>query len=36
MVVDSLIIIAPIVCGGSVVLGLCFAMQYLMSFYFCN
>ena len=35
MVVDSLFIVAPIVCGGSV-FGPCFDMQCLVSFLFCN
>ena len=32
-VVDSLFIVAPIVCGGSVV-GPCLVVQYFVSFYF--
>ena len=30
VVVDSLLIVAPIVCGGSV-FGLCFVIQYFVS-----
>ena len=38
LVVDSLFIVAPIVCGGGggSVLGPCFVVQYFVSFYFCN
>ena len=35
LVVDSLFIVAPIVCGGSV-FGPSFVMQYFVSFWFCN
>ena len=35
VVVDSLFIVAPIVCGCSV-FGLCFVIQYFMSFQCCN
>ena len=32
---DSLLIVDPIVCRGYV-FGLCFVIQYFLSFYFCN